>query len=251
MYWRLDINDPYMKIFSKIKTILARGGFLSESGFTILEVAVVGAIIATLSVILIINFRSSSSNLTGRNQAVATIVGDIRRAQSMATSSSIYVDQAGVSHTVCGFGIHYSGYNTDYQNFLVNGDPSEPGNSYLIYAKLKPGVNESSSCSTVLNHNYVNTKNSADFVVQTVIMSNPNFEMAIPVCNSSGSSFKDIFFEPPNPKTYIDNDPALLGPNTPTLITVRLKGYGPNECPSNVYTNITINSSGSIDVQTY
>src|SRR5688500_14939484 len=81
----------------------------SDEGFTLFEVLVVTIIISTLSMIMIFNFRSSASNITARNQTVAAIVADIRGAQSRATNSTIYVDQVGGPHTVCGYGLHYSG----------------------------------------------------------------------------------------------------------------------------------------------
>lgn len=74
---------------------------------------------------------------------------------------------------VCGYGIHY----------LDSG-------SYLIYAGGE------AVCSTA-NRNY----NASDFNIQTVkiIESNVKFK----------SSFSDVFFEPPDPKTYLDNSSVL------------------------------------------
>ena len=179
-------------------------------GFTLIELLVVTAIIAALSGVLIFNFRSASANKTARNQVSSLIISAIRRAQTMTTSSTQFAGSI-----TCGFGVHY-----------VN--PT----SYLIYAGSDGGV----TC-TAANKNYQDCAitTPCDSIVQTINFINPNFDIKSP--------FLDIFFEPPDPKTYISGNAALDGPSTTIMIGVKSKPCGGGAC-----TNITIKTSGGIDI---
>jgi type II secretory pathway pseudopilin PulG len=125
---------------------------------------VVTAIIATLSVVLLFNFGTSARNKTARLQTASVVASDVRRAQSMALSGTRFS-----GNIVCGYGIHYSS-----------------SANYYIYAKAAPG----GGCSTIPTRNY----QAGDLIVENKKLANPNMEFR--------SSFSDIFFESPDPKTY-------------------------------------------------
>lgn len=197
----------------------------SDGGFTMVEILIVAAIIGVLSMMLVLNFRSSGSNITARNQTIASIVSDIRRAQTMSINSSTV---GGV--IVCGYGAHYI--------------PNVDSNNYIIYAKPRP----IGGCSTLTTRNYEPGKDTS---IQTIFLANPNFEIKTTACPvSSGLSFtgngNDIFFEPPDPKTYLANNPPIYSNNI--LITVDLKS-GASDC-SGDYSTIMMKSAGAIDVCT-
>lgn len=173
------------------------------------ELLVVIAIIATLSVAMILNFRVSAKNKTARTQTASIIISDIRRAQSMALSGSRYQN-----NIVCGYGVHYVDSVT-----------------YLIYAKALPS---GGGCASVPTRNY---NSAGDFLIETRKIINPS--MAI------RSSFYDIFFEPPNPKTYINNDPSLTSVFSPATISIQLKGQ--SNCAQQSCTNISVYTSGELD----
>lgn len=141
------------------------------------------------------------------NETANALVSDMRNAQSQAASSVKY---GGAIR--CGYGIHY-----------VNAA------SYTVYA----GPNAASVVCGAQNRNFgaedtdISTKNFLDTRVE--------FK----------NSFNDIFFEPPDPKTYINNDAALNRIPPSETITIGKKN---GSCPSNCKT-ITIYTSGKIDVQ--
>lgn len=179
-----------------------------NSGFSVVELLLVAVIIATLSVTLILNFRASPLSATAREQTASVIVSDVRRAQSMALAASLYRGSS-----VCGYGIHYVDSNT-----------------YLIYAGAwDSGV---SSCQSS-ERNYSAT---ADTTVETKKLSNGKMEMR--------SSFPDVFFVPPDPKTFINNSSALADP--PAVITIQPKGQ--SNCGQGSCTTIEIYTSGLINL---
>jgi prepilin-type N-terminal cleavage/methylation domain-containing protein len=179
---------------------------VSNKGFSIIELLIVTAIISTFSVVLILNFRSSPTSKLARNQVAAVVVSDIRQAQSLTLAGSRFQD-----NLVCGYGIHY----------LTNV-------SYLIYAGL---LNGATKCQDI-NHNY---ESGIDVTVETRTLINSKMEMR--------SSFSDIFFESPDPKTYINNNSALDGP--PTTISIQLVGQ--QNCGGQSCTQITVYPSGRIN----
>ncbi|MBI2063839.1 MAG: type II secretion system protein [Candidatus Yanofskybacteria bacterium] len=176
-------------------------------GFSIIELLVITAIIATFSVVLILNFRSSPTSRTAREQTASVILSDVRRAQSLALSGSRYQ-----GNLVCGYGVHY-----------IN--PT----SYLLYAKAVPA---SGPCFSVATRNY----QAGDPIVETKILINVNMEIR--------SVFDDVFFEPPDPKTYIDDEFDLEG--SPSTITVQLKGQ--QNCGQKSCTKVVIYPTGQIDM---
>jgi prepilin-type N-terminal cleavage/methylation domain-containing protein len=179
----------------------------SNAGFTLVEVLVATAIIAILSVALLFNFGNTARNRTARSQVASVVVSDIRRAQSMALSGARFGGNA-----VCGYGIHYVNHT-----------------SYLLYA----GANEGLPRCQDANHNY---QTGVDSLVENRALINSNMEFR--------SSFSDIFFEPPDPKTYINNSASLTDP--PATIVIQRTGQTacgiPQTCAQiDVYTSGQIN----------
>ncbi len=179
----------------------------SDNGFTLVEVLVVTAIIATLSVALFFNFGTTARNRTARVQVASVIVSDIRRAQSMALAGTRFN-----GNVFCGYGIHYVDHVT-----------------YLIYA----GANEGLPMCQNANHNY---QTGIDSVVQTQKLINQNMEFR--------SSFSDIFFESPDPKTYINNSALLTDPQ----VTINVQRVGQANCGGQSCTKIEIYTSGQINL---
>ena len=176
-------------------------------GFSLIEILIVAAITVGLTMALVLNFRTSATNRAARHQQTAVIVSDIRKAQAQTIAGS----QFGGS-IVCGFGLHY----VDSQ-------------SYYLYAKAPVG----DSC-VLATFNYA----AGDLIVETRTLNNTNMQIQ--------SSFLDIFFRPPDPKTYVNNVATLSTPPTTTSINIILKGS--SACTGQTCTTITISTSGSIDV---
>lgn len=104
-----------MKIFSKIKN--------KNSGFTLIEMAVVLGIFLLISGLIIFNYSDFHSNVSLENLA-QDVALNIRRAQSYATGSK------GAGSEFPGYGIHF---NTD-SNFVTqhSGGPK----SFIFFADL-------------------------------------------------------------------------------------------------------------------
>lgn len=178
------------------KIYLSKSG---EFGFSLIELIIVFGLIGLLSVLLVSNFRGSSTTATARRQTSSVFIADVRRAQSLAVSGANFA-----GNIVCGYGISYLNQT-----------------SYIIYAKSKPG---GSSCSSIANRNYV----SSDLVVETIKILNPSMMIT--------SNFGSIYFQPPDPKVYINNsnDPAAS-----TSVSV---------CAASNCSSVNIYTSGRIDL---
>ena len=176
-------------------------------GFALVEILVVTAIIATLSVALLFNFGTAARNRTARRQVASVIVSDVRRAQSMALSGTRFN-----GNVFCGYGIHYVDHIT-----------------YLLYA----GVNEGLARCQDANHNY---QAGTDSMVQIQKLINPNMEFR--------SSFSDIFFESPDPKTYINNSALLTDPQT----AINIQRLNQQNCGGQTCTKVEVNTSGQINL---
>lgn len=138
------------------------------------------------------------------NETANALVSDIRNAQSRAASSVKY---GGAIR--CGYGIRYVSVA-----------------SYAVFV----GPSAASVDCAAQNRNF--GAEDTDFSTKNFLDTRVEFK----------SSFNDIFFEPPDPKTYLNNN-ATLGLNQ--TITIGNKN---GSCPSNCKT-ITIYTSGKIDVQ--
>ncbi|MDP3954090.1 MAG: prepilin-type N-terminal cleavage/methylation domain-containing protein [bacterium] len=180
-----------------------------DFGFSLIEVLVVTTVIAVVSTVLILNFRPSTTNEASFNRAASLVVADFRKTQSEASSLVLYGGQP-----ACGYGIHYVDKST-----------------YIVYAGLTSG---GASCASS-SRGY---QSSIDATVETKKLINDKLEFR--------SSFKDIFFEPPDPKTYLQND-ASPGAN-PETITIIEKGG--NNCTQAKCIYIDIYTSGRIEIRT-
>lgn len=138
------------------------------------------------------------------NETASIFVSDTRIAQSQAASSTKY---GGAIR--CGYGIRYI-----------------DSTSYAVYA----GPDTASADCAAQNKNF----GAEDTAISVKSFLDTRVEFK--------NSFYDIFFEPPDPKTYINNNATLGISQTITL------GKKNAVCPSDCKT-ITIFTSGKIDIQ--
>ena len=178
-----------------------RNTLKGRDGFTLVEVVVYASIIGLLSVALLLNLRGVQNNKSVLDRATNGVISELRRAQITAISGLNFQGS-----TVCGYGIHYL-------------DPD----TYLIYAGGE------AVCSTA-NRNY---QGGTDFSVQTVKILESNVEFK--------GLFNDVFFEPPDPKTFINNSFSLSG--GPLAISI---GFKSQSCPTGCKT-VNVHPSGKID----
>lgn len=170
-----------------------------QGGFTLVEVAVVAAITGLITTFMLINFQRSRIDLS---LTANEFVGSLRSAQTRALASARYNSGAGLKIR-CGYGIHYI-------------SPT----SYVLYT----GPDAASVSCSALNKNY----DGADSIILTNVFIDARVDFKSP--------FNDVFFEPPDPKTYINNDSTLGLSQTITL--GKIGGTCPNDCKTiNVYTS--------------
>lgn len=164
---------------------------------------VVAAIIGFMTTILVVNFSRTRVNL---DQNTAIFVSAIREAQSQALSSAAYA-----GYHPCGYGIHYV-----------------DSTRYAIYV----GPNAATTPCGPIDKNYDPIE---DDLLTTYTISNPQVRFK--------SSFADIFYMPPNPTTYLDNDSSLN--QAPLTVTL---GVVDTACPAQCQT-VSVYPSGNVEVQ--
>ncbi len=147
----------------------------SQAGFTLVELLVVAAIIGTTAGFLLLNFATSRVNLTAASDQLIAELRDVQSRSVEATHSD--------GTLRCGFG--------------VKPDPGN-ANAYLVYQ----GPDASTVDCSTLDRNY---SSGEDSIYERYTLSDPNLEFK----GSSGSQFPDVFFEPPDPRTYIDDSATL------------------------------------------
>lgn len=142
-----------------------------SSGFTLVELVVSIFIVGVLSVAILLNYRVGQSQafLTRASAAFET---DIRRAQNLSVASSEFEDSI-----PCGYGLHYVDNRT-----------------YSLYAGRLGGAGNCQSS----NHNF---ESGTDSVYQNMKVIEPRVVFK--------NSFSDIFFEPPDPTSYINNSRSV------------------------------------------
>ncbi|MEK9158291.1 MAG: type II secretion system protein [Patescibacteria group bacterium] len=174
-----------------------------QSGFSLVEMAVVASIIGILSTALITSFSRTRIDM---EQSSSLVVATIRDAQTRAIASRVYA-----GYNPCGYGIHYV-------------SPTQ----IAIYV----GPNAGTTNCAGINKNY---DEAEDTLLNYITLADTRVEIK--------SAFEDIFFLPPDPKTYLNNDASLN--QAPLTIQVGVPGEA---CSSDCRT-ISVYSSGKIEVQ--
>ena len=175
---------------------------MNEKGFTLIEVLIVSFIAGFLSVAILFNYRSGQDQAS-LTRSAAAFESEIRRAQDLAVTSA---DFSGA--TPCGYGINYIDNKT-----------------YRIYVGQLGGATNCQSS----DHNY---QSGTDSVYQQLKV----IEAGVVFKNS----FSDVFFEPPDPATYINNN-KLVGVSV--MIQLCL------EKDLNICRDVIIDTAGRISIQ--
>ncbi len=173
-------------------------------GFTLIEVLVVVSITVIITGLLVANFSRSRIDL---NQTTLIVKDAIREAQSMALSGAVFGTAGAGSLSRCGYGIHFG------------------ADAYIIYA----GPISAATVCTPLAYGY-DIDNSG--IVRQGLLSNPALEIVVPA--------PDIFFEPPNPKTY------LIGTGSSNQTTIIIRRKGTTGCAPADCRQINVTTSGQI-----
>lgn len=165
---------------------------------------VVIAIMGVLGAAIIISFPRSRVDLS---LGTNLVISAIRLAQTEAVSSTRHNNII-----PCGYGFH----QVDASHFAVYVGPNA----------------STTDCGTV-NKNY---QSNEDTIIKTETFQNTQIQFS--------GAFNDIFFEPPDPKTYLDNDASLN--QAPISITVKVVGTicGTGNCKV-----IHVYPSGKIEAQ--
>lgn len=144
---------------------------MKQKGFTLIELIVVVAILATLFTLILANYQGNKSR-QALTQAVQKMILDLREAQNMAMSGSQ------INNQYYGYGIY------------INIGSGGSNTSYIIFGETQPDSRVYDS--------------GADAVIKTV-----NFPTGVNIQSiSSDDGRADIFFEPPDPKVYFRVSPA-------------------------------------------
>lgn len=173
----------------------------SSKGFSLIEMLVVAGIIGILSSAIILNFSRSRFDI---NQSTSLTKATIRFAQAKSVASTLYN-----GFNPCGYGIT----RIDATRIAVYVGPNAATNN----------------CATI-NKNY---QAGRDIILTYQKFSDTRIEFK--------NNFSDIFFLPPDPKTYLNNDGTSS--NTPLIITVGVAG---TNCPTNCK-NVYVYPSGKIE----
>lgn len=168
------------------------------------------AITSFVTVIMLSNFSLSRRNL---DRITNQVVAQIRDIQNRAASSRQYQ-----STYRCGYGV-------------TQGSSSQ----FSVYV----GPDSSTTTCSTENRNY---NAGTDTIISTFAIQSSDIEF---MEDSPGTYFKTIFFEPPDPRTYVDNDGALNA--SPSRILLRVKGEDctdARDCRA-----ICVSTAGVIEIQ--
>ncbi len=146
--------------------------YSSQAGFTLVDILVAGTILAVMSGVLLANFSKSRLNL---NESANIIISSIREAEVKTTSSTIYA-----SEHRCGYGL-------------------KKNNSTSIDLYVGPAVNDPAyDCS---EKRY--TTNRGYSILKNTKLVDPRVEIK---GETEVYGDLDVFFTPPEPKTYTGPD---------------------------------------------
>lgn len=221
-------------MFTKIKKYFIFTG--SSKGLTLIEVLVTASLIVFISTLII---RNGTLNAVNLERVANVVASDFRLAQYLALSSRQYQytgDYPGdpnadpVPRNRCGYGISQSqSDNTTY--FVYAGPPTlDPtGNPRSCNARsFQPSVHQDTPAyKTVL----------LDPQNRVVFDTNPRF--------------KDVFYEPPGPTTFIQNSSSSPGFQKVTIMKAGLTNQQQNDCKTAVSSNciyVCAYLSGRIEV---
>lgn len=209
--------------------------FHDSGGFTLVEIIVTAGLIVFTTVLVIRNFTASRLNL----QRVANVlVSDIRLAQQLALTSTQYKGSTDpVPRNRCGYGVTkaQSGGTEDTPTECGDGtdndgdtyiDSLDPGCNrlYYIYAG-PPSVDASGNPVACASKTY---QQSQDYpFYKTVALDN-----RVDFVDNPG--FRDIFYTPPGPTTFIQNSDLPSNLADPTTyyekITIKKVGVTKQNC---------------------
>jgi len=175
-----------------------------QAGFTLIEMVTVAGIIGFLSTSLVVNFSRTRIDV---DQSANLVIATVREAQARAVSSTTYG-----GYSPCGYGIHYV-------------SPTQ----LAIYIGQDASTVD---CPNISNKNY---QSGRDILLRAQSFNDPKIQFT--------STFNDIFFLPPDPKTYLNNNSSLNQPP----ITIQIGPTG-ETCSTNCRT-ISIYPSGKIESQ--
>lgn len=174
-----------------------------KRGFTIIELMVVMGILAMLSTMLLLNFRSSGTSVSAQNQAASAVASDIRRMQSLSLAGSLYN-----TSVVCGYGVHYL-----------------DATSYRLFARTLVTGSSCVSGATLYQ--------AADKTIEDRKIVNSRMSFSAP--------FADVYFEVPYGKTYTNGNGSLV--QAPLTIGVIVTGQAAPIVTIKIYTSGKIDVS--------
>ena len=168
----------------------------NSKGFTLVETLVVIAVVSILSIITMANYQGSQKQQSVQ-RAAHQLAGDIRRAQNMAMAS---VEQGGAIPD--GYGVY----------IMKN------SNSYILFAD---------------QNNNQSRNGAGDEDIELI-----NFTSGVEIFDISSPPVvhADIFFEPPDPTTYINGDSSV---GKQIIITLMMDEYSKT---------VTVKTSGQIEI---
>ncbi len=180
-------------------------------GFTLIEVVIVTGIIVLMSGFIIQNFSQSRADL---QQSRLVLQDALREAQSLALAGATH---GGVYR--CGYGVHVT------------------ATGYSIYA----GPDSSMLDCTAQDRSYTA---GVDQIVRTVSFSPNTLEIVLPAV------VQDIFFEPPDPVTYLCTSSPCGASAQSTGVTTDIQMRRIDAtCPSSDCASIHVTTSGFITAQ--
>lgn len=162
-------------------------------GFTLIEVIITVGIAAIVTAMITISWRRLGT-VGSLERAATRIAQDIRSAQALALAT----DPTRIGGPPCGFGVHAP-------------DPAGGGpDSYIIYAKLPSSTTvpcgiasrEWRAASECFDANLVPASCPAAHRITTTTVK----RFILPEINQvrfSSTQFDDVYYEPPDPRTYI------------------------------------------------